>query len=246
MVPLTRRAFVAACLSAVPAVRLGAADQGSLAALEQQFGGRLGVAILDTHDNRRLEHRADERFPLLSTFKFLAAALVLQRVDHGEERLDRRVVYSAADLVPYSPITEQFSGASGMTVGALCEAAVTVSDNGAGNLLLRSFGGPAGLTRFARSLGDSVTRLDRIEPHLNDAIPGDARDTTSPRAMLNLMQELLFGTTLSAAARDQLAAWLQGATTGAARLRSSWPADWRSGDKTGTSANGVANDIAVL
>src|SRR5690606_59285 len=141
---------------------------------------------------------------------------------------------------------ERFSGDTGMTVGALCDAAVTVSDNSAGNLLLDSFGGPAGLTRFVRSLGDPVTRLDRRETELNEAIPGDPRDTTSPRAMLDLMHRLRIGSSLSSSSRAQLAQWLKAASTGAARLRSTWPADWPSGDKTGTSMNGVANDIAIL
>lgn len=219
--------------------------QDRLAALERRHGGRLGVAVLDMEGGQRIGHRADERFPMCSTFKFLAAALVLARVDRGEEQLDRRVVYAKDDLVAYSPVTERHAGAEGMAMAELCHAAVTVSDNTAGNLLLASFGGPAGLTAFARSLGDEVTRLDRIETELNEAIPGDPRDTTTPAAMLGDMRALLMGDALSPASRMQLADWLIATTTGGQRIRAGIPTDWRVGDKTGTSNNGVTNDIAI-
>lgn len=216
-----------------------------LAALQQQHGGRLGVAILVADSGRRINHFGEQRFPMCSTFKFLAAAQVLARVDRGEERLDRRVVFAKEDLVPYSPATEQHVGAPGMTMAELCHAAVAVSDNTAGNLLLASFGGPTALTAFARSLGDGKTRLDRIEPDLNEAVPGDPRDTTTPAAMLGNLRALLLGDALSPASRLQLADWLVATTTGDERLRAGLPADWRVGDKTGTSNNGVTNDIAI-
>ena len=222
-----------------------AADD-SIRALEHRHGGRLGVCILDTGTGERVGHRADERFPLCSTFKFLAAAQVLARVDRGEERLDRRIVFTSKDLVAYSPMTEKHVGAPGMTLAELCHAAITLSDNTAGNLLLDSFGGPAGLTAFARSLGDTVTRLDRRETELNEAIPGDPRDTTTPAAMLDDMRRLLLGDALSPASRKQLADWLFANTTGGSRLRAGLPGEWRVGDKTGTSNNGVTNDIAIV
>ena len=252
----TRRSLLTASLfaaaSAVPLGRVfaqGASTPGpvaQLAALERRHGGRLGVAILDVDSGRRINHRGEQRFPMCSTFKLLAAALVLARVDRGEERLDRRIVFTDKDLVAYSPVTKSQVGAPGMTLSALCHAAVTVSDNTAGNLLLASFGGPAGLTAFARTLGDRSTRLDRIETELNEATPGDPRDTTTPAAMLADLRALLLGDALSAASRAQLIEWLVANTTGGPRLRAGVPADWRVGDKTGTGAHGVTNDVAIL
>ena len=216
-----------------------------LAALERSHGGRLGVAILDTATGRRINHRGEERFPMCSTFKWLAAAEVLSRVDRGTESLARRIEFTPADLVPYSPVTSKHVGAPGMTLAGICEAAITLSDNTAGNLLLDSMGGPAGLTAFARSLGDRYTRLDRREPELNEAIPGDPRDTTTPAAMLHDMHALLVGAALSQASRAQLVEWMVATSTGDARLRAGLPDGWRVGDKTGTSNNGVANDVAI-
>jgi beta-lactamase class A len=250
---VSRRAALLATLLAAPALALpgdsatAAGDDAAqqLAGLEARTGGRLGVAALDLGTGRRIAHRADERFPMCSTFKVLAAACVLARVDRKEERLDRSIALAQQDLVTYSPAAKERAGGRGMTLAELCGAAITLSDNTAANLLLASFGGPAGLTAFVRSLGDPVTRLDRIEPDLNEATPGDPRDTTSPAAMMETLRRLVLGDALSAPSRGRLAAWLVANKTGDARLRAGLPRDWRVGDKTGTGENGVANDIAV-
>lgn len=242
-VSIARRALLAVPLLSLPAF---AEDTVSLLRhLEQQKGGRLGVAMLDTASGRRAAYRGDELFPMCSTFKFLAAALMLARIDRGEERLDRRIVFAASDLVPYSPVTKDHAGPGGMTVDAICEAAMILSDNTAGNLMLASFGGPAGLTAFVRTLGDPVARLDRIETELNEGARDDPRDTTSPLAMLGTMQKLVAGNVLSAGSRERLTGWLAANRTGDKRLRAGLPAAWRVGDKTGTGGNGSANDIAV-
>jgi beta-lactamase class A len=224
--------------------RLSGKLAGEFGKIETASAGRLGVAVLDTHTGARFGHRADELFPMASTFKFLAAAYVLARVDRGQERLDRRITFTEKDLVPYSPVTKNHVGATGMTVAEICEATMTLSDNTAANLLLASFGGPAGFTAYVRSLGDDVSRLDRVEPGLNEATPGDPRDTTTPAAMLEDMRKLVLGDALSKASREQLTAWFVANKTGDKRLRAGLPKDWRVGDKTGTGKNG-ANDIGV-
>lgn len=151
--------------------------------IEVRCGGRLGVGILDTQSGRTAGYRGDERFPMCSTHKALSAAAVLAQVDRGKDRLDRRVHFSAGQVLPYSPVTKAHAGNEGLTLAAICEAAVTLSDNTAANLMLDAIGGPAGFAAYLRGLGDVVTRLDRTEPTLNEALPGDPRDTTSPLAM---------------------------------------------------------------
>jgi beta-lactamase class A len=216
-----------------------------IAALEVKLGGRIGVAALDAGTRQRISHRSDERFPMTSTFKMLAAAFVLSRADRGDEDLERRVLFSPDDLVPYSPVTKDRTHGRGMTLRELCEAAVVISDNTAGNLLLSSFGGPAALTGFVRTLGDDVTRLDRIEPSLNEAAPNDPRDTTSPAAMLETMRRILIDDALKHPSREQLLRWMRDTKTGQARLRAGFPKEWVAGDKTGSGENGTANDVAV-
>ncbi len=255
---LTRRRFTTAALatiSAAPAIGWHAsafASESKLAGLAETFakieadsGGRLGVGVLDTGTGEVVGHRADERFPMCSTFKVLCAGAILSRVDAGKEQLARRIPVTSADLLDYAPVTKQHAGGD-MTVAELCEAAVTLSDNTAANLLLASMGGPSAVTEYARAIGDNITRLDRTEPSLNTAEAGDERDTTTPQAMAHNLQTLTLGVALLPPSRDQLNAWLVGCKTGAAKLRAGLPKDWRVGDKTGAGAHGTSNDIAVV
>ena len=212
--------------------------------IERETGSRVGIAAIDTETGRRIDHRPSERFLMCSTFKLLAAAAVLQRVDRGEEDLDRFVYYNQADILEYAPVTKQHVAESGMKLFALCEAAIEQSDNTAGNLLLQAIGGPASLTKFARSLGDDVTRLDRTEPELN--ISKDELDTTSPAAMSNDLQRLLTSDVLLDKSRALLQDWLLKNETGANLIRAGVPKEWRVGDKTGRSGQGQTNDVAVL
>jgi beta-lactamase class A len=223
-----------------------------LRALESQAGGRLGVCVLDTGTGRRYGHRLDERFAMCSTFKLPLAATVLREADAGRLSLSQWVPYTKADLVPVYPVTSQHVAAGGMTLGALAEAAQTTSDNTAANLQLKLIGGPAGFTRILRSLGDQVTRLDRIEPMMNVVLPGEEHDTTSPRAMAETLARFLTGNALKPASRALLISWMIATSTGAKRIRAGLPAGWRAGDKTGTAVDmpkGMTdqyNDLAIV
>ncbi len=205
----------------------------------------MGVLALDTGTGRTLAHREDERFAMCSTFKWALAAAVLAMVDRSETTLGERVAYGKADLLENAPVAAEHVSEGAMTVEALVQAAVTVSDNTAANLLLAKVGGPVGLTRFFRSSGDQVTRLDRNEGALNQNDPGDVRDTTSPRAMVALMRAVLCGDVLSRPLRGRLLGWMQACETGRDRLRAGFPAAWKVGDKTGTGLNGACNDVAI-
>jgi beta-lactamase class A len=217
----------------------------AIADLERARGGRLGVAALDLATGARVEHRAGERFPFCSTCKTLAVAATLHRVDLGQEHLDRSIAYTAADLLEYAPTARANLERGALTIGELCKAAIEISDNTAGNLLFREAGGLGAINTYLRSIGDPTTRMDRTETELNTATPGDPRDTTTPRAMLDDLQKLLLGDFLTAASRDQLVAWHLGTTTGKARLRAGIPATWKLAHKTGTGGHGATNDIGI-
>jgi beta-lactamase class A len=247
---LTRRDFLAFTALALPAMHLAASDllsalPASLKQLEKTNGARLGVAVLDTATGERSGYRQDERFAMCSTFKFLLAAAILRQTDRGEERLDRTMRVPAKPLVSNSPLTEAHAGGT-MTVAALCEATLIRSDNTAANLLLETIGGPSGITSFCRSIGDNITRLDRTETSLNEAKPGDPRDTTSPTAMLDDLNGVVLGNVLSASSRSQLIAWMEANQTGLDKLRAHLPAGWHAADKTGSNGENTTNDIAVI
>jgi beta-lactamase class A len=248
---LARQSFLTVAATALAAPLLGAGSAADaagtqIAELERRYGGRIGVYAMDIGSGRRIAFRENERFPMCSTFKLLAVGAVLARVDARNEDLGRRVGYGDADILAYAPVTKAHLDIGSMTIAELCAAAIEWSDNTAANLLLHSLLGPAGVTKFARSLNDPVTRLDRNEPTLNTAIPGDLRDTTTPAAMAHDMLALQLGTRLSSRMRARLRAWLLGCKTDATKLRAGLPPHWRIGGKTGSGDHATSNEIAIV
>ncbi|XUL88015.1 class A beta-lactamase [Streptomyces galilaeus] len=244
---LTAGAVTTAALLTGAAPAQASTDPGisaRLAALEEQHTARVGVFAHHLGTRKTVVHRADELFPMCSVFKTLAAAAVLRDLDRHGEVLYKVVHYTEADLVDGSDRTRAHL-ADGMTVEQLADVAIRYSDNGAGNLLLRELGGPAAITRFARSLGDPVTRLDRWETELNSAEPDRITDTTSPRAIAGLYGRLVLGDALRRPDRDRLTTWLLNNTTSAARFRAGLPASWTIADKTGSGNYGTANDVGI-
>ncbi|SDH45479.1 class A beta-lactamase [Nonomuraea jiangxiensis] len=218
-----------------------------LRALEASFKGRIGAYAIDTGTGRTIAYRSGERFPLLSTFKAMACAAVLHKARTSEPGLMRKVVrWTAAEVQEYSPVTEKHVK-DGLTVAQLCKAAITLSDNTAGNMILKQIGGPAGLTRYFRTLKDPISRLDRWETELNVWTPKEKRDTTTPASIARDLRAVATGDALTAADRRQLNAWMRATETGDTRIRAGLPKTWTIGDKTGSNSEfGGANDIAVV
>lgn len=245
---ISRRLFLGSALAVLACPKAFAASslEDQLAAIEAKVGGRLGVAA--AYDGGAIVGwRLGEYFPMCSTSKLLMTGALLARVDRGQEHLDRIIPIRPEDKVDYAPISEKHMNAS-MTLAELCEAAMTVSDNIAANLILKALGGPQAVTAFARSIGDGKTRLDRTEPSLNVVPPGDPRDSTTPAAMLESLRSLALGDALAPASRKLLLGWLKNCRTGDARLRAGLPKGWLVGDKTGTWSDdktASVNDIAV-
>lgn len=246
---LRRRSAIAAgaaLLAAPPASAASPTLTQTFARIERERGGRLGVAVLDTATGETAAHRADERFPMASTFKLFVAGAVLARVDAGAEHLDRRIPVTRADLVPWSPIAESRVGET-LTIAALVEAMLTMSDNAATNLLLASIGGPPGLTAFLRNhLRDPATRSDRDEPAMSEGRPGDDRDTSTPSAFLASMRALTLGDALSPAARERLVLLMKANQTSGRLLRAHLPLGWQIADRTGAAGHRTSNIVALL
>jgi beta-lactamase class A len=228
----------------------GAADvRKELRELETSYQGRIGAFALDTGTGKTISYRAHERFPSRSTFKAILCGAILNKARTTDPGLmERTLRWTKEDVVSDSPITgDEENIKNGMTVERLCQAAITVSDNTAGNVLLKQIGGPRGLTRYYRSLGDPVGRLDRWEPALNDWKPGEKRDTILPALMARNLQKITLGGALVPHDRQRLNGWLRASTTGYQRIRAGLPKDWTVGDKTGGGAGAYApgSDIAV-
>jgi beta-lactamase class A len=224
--------------------------ESALADLERRAGGKLGATILNTRTGQSISHRGDERFGMCSSFKLALAALILRKANGGELDLNTFVPITQADMVYFAPVVNENLSKGGMTIGALAEAAQVFSDNVATNKLLAMLGGPVGFTAALRTIGDDQTRLDRLEPEMMLVDAGDPRDTTTPFAMAHTVAKMTTTKWLSDGARTKLISWMEATKTGSKRIRAGLPADWRSGDKTGT---GLApehgpdryNDIAI-
>ncbi len=240
-------AATAAPAGAAPATAAtsAAGPHAALRRLERAHRARVGAFAHNTATGATVAYRAHTRFAMCSAFKALAVSAVLRDLDRDGETLARRIHYTADDLVKDgSPVTQKHV-ATGMTVAELCDATLRVSDNTAGNLLLRELGGPTAVTAFARSLGDPVTRLDRWEPELNTAEPWRRTDTTTPYAIARTFARLLVGDALPAADRDRLTAWMKANETNTERFRAGLPDGWTVADKTGSGAYGTGNDVGV-
>ncbi len=221
--------------------------QEKLAQLESSFAGRIGVYAINTANNEKIQYRANERFPFCSTSKVMTVAAILKQSEKQTNLLQKSIKYSQQDVDKsgYAPISKS-QVQEGMSVNDLCQAALDYSDNTAMNLLIKILGSPQAVTNYARSIHDSKFSLNRWEPELNTAIPGDHRDTTTPSAMGNSLKQLVLGNALKPSQRQQLVTWMKNNTTGNLRIRAGVPKDWAVADKTGTGAYGTNNDIGVV
>jgi beta-lactamase class A len=245
---LSRRSLVGlivAAASASPA--RSASAQRTLKAIHKKIGGRLGVHVLDSQSGRRIGYDDDARYAMASTFKLSLAAALLWQADRGAFPLTRAMSIRREDVIQHSPsvAAKLATGATEMSIQELCAAIVVHSDNAAANILLKGIGGPPAFTQFMRSIGDDVTRLDRMELELNSNTPGDERDTTTPRAMVDSMLRIFTQDVLTVPARAMLIDWMVQSKTGADRVRAGLPQGWQSGDKTGTGQNGAVNDLVI-
>jgi len=242
---INRRTFLAAASSLVLSPSFAEEGPPVLAAYERETGGRIGLFAENLASGTKMAWRAEERFVMCSTFKASLAAFVLARIDRGEDRLDDMVTYGAQDLLDYAPVAKQNLAAGAMSVSDMCKAIVELSDNTCANLLLARSGGPAALTAFWRSTGDTVSRLDHNEPELNRSPPGDPHDTTTPAAMAGNLRRFVLAEVLSTRSRQHLTDWLVGCKTGNNRLRGGLPKEWKIGDKTGNNGKDASGDIAI-
>lgn len=213
--------------------------------VEQSLNAQVGVAILNTETGEHWDHNGNERFPLTSTFKTIACAKLLYDFDSGKIPLDTKVQVKSTDLVTYSPIIEKHVG-SEVTLTDACHAAMTMSDNTAANIIIKAVGGPKSITNFVKGIGDTQTRLDRMEPDLNEGLLNDPRDTTTPKAIANTLNKLLFGSTLSDSSKDQLKVWMVNNQVTGNLLRSVLPSDLKIADRSGAGGFGARSITAIV
>jgi len=219
--------------------------RAAVQAEEATLSARVGMAVR-SGGGLVFDYRGDERFPLDSTHKAFSCAALLAKAEKGETSLQRRIVVVVTDLVPYSPVVEKNTAPASMSLAEHCAAALGFSDNTAANVVMGALGGPPGVTAFFRALGDETSRLDRMEPDLNEAAPDDPRDTTTPAAAAADLDKLLLGSALTPASHEQLKTWMRDDRVAGPLLRKTIPDDWRIADKTGSGGHGSRGIVAAM
>ena len=213
---------------------------------ETRLPGKIGMSIVNAEGQPIFGYRQSERFPLTSTFKVLACAALLDRLHKTSGSLNETVTIKPDELLSYSPITKNYVAPETITLQNLCAAAVSYSDNTAGNSVLTYLGGPEAVTRFMHESGDTITRLDRTEPTLNEATPGDERDTSTPESMAAGVHKLLATPLLTTPHRTVLEGWMREDKVADNLLRAALPKGWSIADKTGAGSYGSRAIIAAV
>lgn len=242
--------FLSAFLFLIPCVAFANTDrfqsvEKEIRKIEATLSARIGVTVLDTANREYWDYNGDERFPLTSTFKTIACAKLLRDSEQGKNNLNSTVEVKKAEIVTYSPVVEKYVGQT-ITLDDACSATMATSDNTAANIIIRAVGGTESITDFVRQIGDKETRLDRVEPELNEGKVGDLRDTTTPKAMTSTLNELLFGSTLSQTSQKKLKTWMVNNQVTGNLLRSVLPESWSIADRSGAGGFGARSITAVV
>ncbi|MFA6210828.1 MAG: class A beta-lactamase [Candidatus Obscuribacterales bacterium] len=220
--------------------------------------GEVGIAVVDSTRHKQFFLNQDQAFPMQSVCKFPLSIAVLRLADQGKLSLQDKVTVRLSDVVPFhSPIKEEIKGdKSDFTIRALMTAAVCNSDNTACDVLIACAGGTSAVTNILKEAGVKGIRLDRPEGKLQpDSVQiakflVDPRDTATPEAMIEMLQNLYSGKLLSKSSTAVILQDLFNCKTGPARITAGLPAGWTVAHKTGTGRdvagqNTATNDVGV-
>lgn len=216
-----------------------------VAQLENALSAHIGLSVLFTETGDFWHYKGDDRVPMMSTFKTLLCAKLLKDAEDKRLSLNDNKTISKDKIVTYSPVIESLSNQT-VSLKDACKATMLTSDNTAANIVLESIGGPSALTQFVRNYGDKVTQLDRYETALNEGIPKDIRDTTTPNAMSRLLNTLLFGNVLSHNSEQQLLQWMKDNQVTGTLLRTVLPDGWQIADRSGVGGHGSRGIAAIV
>jgi len=198
-----------------------------LASLTRDIPGDVGIAALDLKSGELISVRGDEPFPMASTVKIAVAANYLAQVEHGRRSLDDRI--------------------GGRSARSLMEAMMIRSDNYATDVLIRDLGGPDTIQAWLAQNEVKGLRVDRTIAQLLSARRDlyDVRDSSTPRAMVELLQRIDSGKLLRPESRATLLDLMARCKTGKNRIRGQLPYGVHVEHKTGT-LNGLTTDVGFI
>jgi len=223
---LSLTAFVAAPVSAAASPDLVSVEQ-QLQSLMADKTADVGVAALDLNTGESLSIKGDTPFPMASTVKVAIAALYLSQVDHGQKTLDDTI--------------------RGESVRSLMGKMLIYSDNRAADVLFKDVGGPHAVHRWLVDNGIQGVRVDRTIAQLlaDKRDLWDTRDSSTPKAMVDLLRRIYKGDLISPSSRNYLLGVMAKCHTGKNRMKWLLPAGTPVEHKTGT-LNGLADDVGFI
>jgi len=220
-----------------------------LARIAEEARGRVGFSALVLETGESAALHGTDKFPMQSVYKFPIAMAVLAKVDRGELSLEEKVRVLKSDLPPkdiHSPLRDKHpEGEVDFTVSELIQAAVSVSDGTASDVLMRLAGGAAAITNFLIQLGVKEINVATTEAEMAADNSVQYRNSATPEAMVRLLRLLHEGRGLSAGSREFLLKVLVETSTGPQRIKGLLPAEAVVAHKTGTS-KATCNDVGLL
>ena len=211
--------------------------------LEIAAKANIGVYAVDTDSGKIINYNPSKRFAYCSTHKVFTVAEILHR--YSPEQLQEVIHYKEDDILSYAPVTKEHVD-TGMTLFDICEAAVRLSDNTAANLIIAKLGGIKNFKLALRELGDDITNPVRLEPEMNEFIPGDDSDTSTPKQMALNLQKYILGDVLNEEQKQILINWMTDNTITDNLIKASVPDNCKVIDKSGSGTYGTRNDIAII
>jgi beta-lactamase class A len=223
---LSLLAFVAAPASAASSPDLSSVEQ-QLSSLLSGSSADVGVAALDLNTGESVSLKGDTPFPMASTVKVAIAALYLSQVDHGQKTLDDTI--------------------DGQPVRKLMGRMLIYSDNHAADILFKDVGGPHAVHDWLTQNGIHGVHVDRTIAQLLAAKRDlwDTRDSSTPKAMVDLLRRIYKAQLISPQSRDYLLSVMAKCETGKNRMKWLLPAGTPVEHKTGT-LTGLADDVGFI
>jgi beta-lactamase class A len=170
--------------------------EASIADVDRNLDGVLGVAIEDLTTGQKHLLHGEEVFPQASSIKIAVLAELYHQAQQGKLKLTDLYIVQSSDLVPDSDIMGGLTpGVTRVTLRDLATMMVAVSDNSAANVLIDRVG-MENVNALMDSLGLRHTRLRRKMMDLKAA--GEGRENVAtPAEMMTLLEDLYRGKVLN-------------------------------------------------
>lgn len=220
----------------------------NVARVAGSINARVGVCItsLESADSA-IVYKGEERFPMLSVYKFPIAIAVLKEMDRGNLWMEKYAPYNRDSVFTREEevYTEANFPGGRVTVGQLLTLMLVRGSNTACDQLLASLKGPASLQNYLRDIGVTDISITATEREVQTDSLRRYDNWATPLAMNRLLSLTFDGSYLNTKTHDFLWDKMAETLTGADRIKGLLPKDIRVAHRTGTGF-GSYNDVGIV